>query len=115
MPDVNIKVRIDGDDGTALGRLADLYSDGAAGKGALINQCLRAGMLAREAGILEFLSYIDSDPEYRSLSPLDKAKRARRELAEYLTGITLPATQSATSEQEQPKPKPKPPLPGFGQ
>lgn len=115
MPVVNIKVCIDEGDGTALGRLADLYSDGSAGKGALINQCLRAGMLAREAGILEFLSYIDSDPDYRSLSPLDKAKRARRELAEYLTGISLPVAQSAASANEQPKPKPKPPLPGFGQ
>ncbi|MDH0348207.1 hypothetical protein [Aeromonas dhakensis] len=117
------------------GRFARLYETGAAGKRALVLQCMAGGMMLKESGILETITMLDQHPAYLDGTPSERRNLLITELLALLgspvpvhqpvSGIpaqpapaqvvsSSPATQTPAAADTAPEEQDQPKLPQFG-
>lgn len=75
----------------AESRFATAYEAGRHGKGSFVSECIAAGYMLKETGLLDALMLLDQDPSYAEMSALDK----RAALLGMLSGSAAPAAKPA--------------------
>lgn len=93
------------------GRFARLYETGAAGKGALVVQCVAGGMMLKECGILDTITMLDQHPAYLAGTPSVRRSILINELIALLGNqapVHQPTSDVLTVQQVAPVAEPSP-------
>lgn len=93
------------------GRLARLYETGAAGKGALVAQCVAGGMMLKECGLLDTITMLDQHPAYQTGTPSERRALLIKELFAMLGGqvdVHQPTSDVLTTQSPAPVVHPSP-------
>ncbi|HHY0551877.1 TPA: hypothetical protein ACVU5P_004196 [Vibrio parahaemolyticus] len=113
----------------AISRFCETYNDGR-NKSQLIRECIAAGFMMKETGLLDFLLNLDKEPKYQQASDLQKTHIIKNELASVFGLTSLPPANAVEEEnatnqdnqnppaQQEQKPQPtqqKARVPKFGQ
>lgn len=127
---VSTKLSISGVDGDARERFCKMYQERTSGKSALLHELLAAGTILKEAGLLDLVLNLDSNPEYRAAPNTLKTRMLLVELSQLFAGAlpaaeapapvpppaepAAPVAEPEKAEVKEPQSAPKAAMPNFG-
>ncbi|GAL07897.1 hypothetical protein JCM19237_277 [Photobacterium aphoticum] len=109
---VNAKINVTGASGNALERFCEMYHGRVGGKSELVNELLSAGVVLKEAGLLDMILNLDQDPAFRSAPNTVKTRRVVGELSELFSMMApVQAVPAQTAAVVTPAPEAMQPMP----